>query len=62
MSDTSQLAIPADVSNLSEAELRKLENKIARKHSGMFPYEIVIWAFGNMAAWFDSTAAQVRAS
>lgn len=46
-----ELVIPADVSNLSEPELRKLENKIARKHSGMFPYEIVIWAFGNMAVW-----------
>lgn len=40
-----------DVSNLSERELRKLELKIARKHSGMFPWEIVIWAFGNMAVW-----------
>ena len=40
-----------DVSNMSERELRKLELKIARKHSGMFPWEIVIWAFGNMAVW-----------
>lgn len=52
MSNAVELAIPADVSGMSEAELRKLENKIARKHSGIFPYEIVIWAFGNMAVWF----------
>ena len=40
-----------DVSNMSERDLRKLELKIARKHSGMFPWEIVVWAFGNMAVW-----------
>jgi beta-carotene hydroxylase len=43
--------IPADLSQLSERELRKLENKIARKHSGMFPWGAVAWAFGNMAVW-----------
>ncbi|QZD93842.1 fatty acid desaturase [Qipengyuania xiapuensis] len=42
---------PADLSALSDAELRKLENKIARKHSGMFPWGIVTWAFGNLAVW-----------
>lgn len=40
-----------DVSSMSERDLRKLELKIARKHSGMFPWEIVVWAFGNMAVW-----------
>lgn len=40
-----------DVTGLSERELRKLENQIARKHSGMFPWEIVVWAFGNLAVW-----------
>nr|WP_298894938.1 fatty acid desaturase [uncultured Altererythrobacter sp.] len=40
-----------DVTGMSERELRKLELNIARKHSGMFPWEIVVWAFGNMAVW-----------
>jgi len=43
--------LPADLSGLSDAELRKLENKIARKHSGMVPWGIVAWAFGNLACW-----------
>ena len=43
--------LPADLSGLSDAELRKLENKIARKHSGTVPWGIVAWAFGNMAVW-----------
>lgn len=42
---------PTDLSQLSERELRKLENRIARKHSGMFPWGAVVWAFGNMAVW-----------
>ena len=42
-----------DLSQLSDAELRKLENKIARKHSGMFPWEAVVWAFGNLAIWLS---------
>lgn len=45
--------IPADLSQLSEAELRKLENKIARKYSGKVPWIAVIWAFGNMAVWLS---------
>ncbi|WP_299194356.1 fatty acid desaturase [uncultured Erythrobacter sp.] len=45
------VTIPADLSQLSDAELRKLENKIARKHSGMFPWLAVVWAFGNLAVW-----------
>ena len=45
--------LPADLSQLSNAELRKLENKIARKHSGMFPWEAVVWAFGNLIVWLS---------
>jgi len=45
--------IPSDLSQLSDAELRRLENKIARKHSGMFPWGAVLWAFGNMAVWLS---------
>ena len=42
-----------DVASMSARELRKLENQIARKHSGMFPWEIIVWAFGNMAVWLS---------
>lgn len=45
------MSAPTDVSGLTHAELRKLEQQIARKHSGMFPWEAVVWAFGNMACW-----------
>lgn len=45
--------IPDDLSQLNEAELRKIENKIAREHSGMFPWKIVAWAFINMAIWLS---------
>ncbi|MEM7665106.1 MAG: fatty acid desaturase [Pseudomonadota bacterium] len=45
--------LPADLSQLSEAELRKLENKIARKYSGKLPWIAVVWAFGNLAAWLS---------
>lgn len=44
---------PADLSGMSEAELRKLENQIARKYSGRLPWEAVIWAFGNTAVWLS---------
>lgn len=40
-----------DLSALSDKELRALEQQIARKHSGMVPWEIVVWAFGNLACW-----------
>jgi len=40
-----------DLSALSDKELRRMEIAIARKHSGMFPWEIVVWAFGNLAVW-----------
>lgn len=45
------MTIPADLSALSDAELRKLENTIARKHSGMVPWGIVARAFGNLVVW-----------
>lgn len=45
--------LPADLSNLSDAELRKLENRIARKYSGEVPWIAVIWAFGNLAVWLS---------
>ena len=45
--------LPADLSQCSDAELRKLERQIARKHSGMFPWEAVVWAFGNLAIWLS---------
>ena len=43
--------VPADLSSLSDAELKKLELKVARKYSGMFPSLIVTWAFGNLIFW-----------
>lgn len=46
-------SLPDDLSQLSKAELKKLELKIARKHSGMFAWEAVVWAFGNMAVWLS---------
>jgi len=45
--------LPVDLSQLSNAELKKLELKIARKYSGMFPWEAVVWAFGNLAVWLS---------
>ncbi len=45
--------LPDDLSQLSNAELRRLENKIARKHSGMVPWGAVFWAFANMAVWLS---------
>ena len=45
--------VPDDLSQLSDAQLRKLENMIARKHSGMFPWLAVVWAFGNLAVWLS---------
>lgn len=45
--------LPDDLSQLSDAQLKKLELKIARKHSGMVPWEAVFWAFGNMAVWMS---------
>ena len=47
------VTLPQDLSSLSSGELRKLENQIARKHSGMVPWGIVAWAFGNLALWLS---------
>jgi len=46
-------ALPADLSRLSKAELRKLENRIARQYAGRTPWEIVVWAFGNLIVWLS---------
>ena len=45
--------VPSDLSQLSEAELRRLENKIARKYSGKVPWIAVFWAFGNLSVWLS---------
>ena len=45
--------IPNDLSQLSDGELRRLENQIARKYSGKLPWIAVIWAFGNLAVWLS---------
>lgn len=45
--------LPADLSQLSDRELRKLELTIARRYSGRLPWIAVIWAFGNMAVWLS---------
>ena len=50
---TQMVSMPEDLSALSNAELIKLERKIARRHSGMFPWLMVIWAFGNLAFWLS---------
>lgn len=44
-------SLPADLSGLSSAELLKLERAIARRHSGHFPWFMVIWAYLNIAVW-----------
>lgn len=40
-----------DLSGLSNAELLKLEREIAKRHSGMLPWGIVVWAFANVLCW-----------
>ena len=45
--------LPADLSQLSNGELRKLENRIARKYSGKVPWIAVVWAFGNLGVWLS---------
>ena len=51
MSAQSAVNVPDDLSGLSNAELMKLERQIARKHSGMFPWLMVAWGFGNLIFW-----------
>lgn len=42
-----------DLSQMTDAQLRKLELKIARKYSGKVPWIAVFWAFGNLAVWLS---------
>ena len=42
---------PENLAELSGPELFKLEREIARKHSGMFPFLMVFWGFGNLIFW-----------
>ncbi|GAB5489320.1 MAG: hypothetical protein Pars2KO_28900 [Parasphingorhabdus sp.] len=42
-----------EISDLTDAQLMKLERQIARKHSGMFPWLMVTWAFGNLVLWLS---------
>jgi len=45
--------LPTDLSGLTDAQLLKLERQIARKHSGMFPWLMVSWGFGNLIFWLS---------
>ncbi|MEM7639760.1 MAG: fatty acid desaturase [Pseudomonadota bacterium] len=40
-----------DLSNLSEAELMRMEREVAARHLDKFPYFAVFWAFSNLAIW-----------
>lgn len=40
-----------DLSNLSEAELMRMEREVAARHINKFPYFAVVWAFSNLAIW-----------
>ena len=42
-----------DLSQLSDAELYKLELAVARRHIGRFPLLAVVWAFLNLAVWLS---------
>jgi beta-carotene hydroxylase len=44
---------PTDLASLPKGELLKLERAIARRHSGHFPWFMVIWAYLNMAVWLS---------
>ncbi|MEQ9315867.1 MAG: fatty acid desaturase [Henriciella sp.] len=39
------------LSDLSPAELARMEREIARKHVGKFPWLVVIWSFLNLGLW-----------
>lgn len=43
--------LPADLSQLSSAELTKLERQIARKYSGKVPWETVVWGLAIPPLW-----------
>lgn len=40
-----------DLSQMSDAELMRLEREIAARHLNRFPYFAVIWALSNLAVW-----------
>ena len=40
-----------DLSNLSDAELMRMEREVAARHLNKFPYFAVFWAFSNLAIW-----------
>lgn len=40
-----------DLSNLSEAELMRMEREVAARHLDKFPFFAVFWAFSNLAIW-----------
>ncbi len=40
-----------DLSNLSDAELMRMEREVAARHLDKFPYFAVFWAFSNLAIW-----------
>ncbi len=42
-----------DVSQMSDTEMRKLENQIARKYAGDVPWGVVVWAFANLVFWLS---------
>ncbi len=46
-----KIDMPSDLSQLSDADLKKLELKIARKYSDNSPAFMICWAFGNLAFW-----------
>lgn len=49
-------AVPADLSQLSSAELTRLERQIARKYSGGIPWETVIWGLAIPPLWLGNWA------
>ncbi len=53
MSSAAKAIVPADLSQLNQGQLRKLELQIARKYSGKVPWGIVAWAFGNLLVWLS---------
>lgn len=45
--------LPDDLSQLTDAQLKRLELKIARKYSGKTPWIAVFWAFANLSVWLS---------
>jgi beta-carotene hydroxylase len=48
--------LPADLSQLSSAELTRLEREIARKYAGKVPWETVIWGLAVPVIWLGNWA------